>query len=83
MTFSLRTHFAFLIFAQRAFCAATILLRPAAEIVRLGIVAPAPGDTLFAHRALCAAAILRRVAGETLLVCTLVGNEPDRTPTRA
>jgi hypothetical protein len=68
-------------FAHRALCAAAILLRPAADIVRLVTVAPADGDIRFAQRALCAAVIFRRVAGETLLLCTLPGNEPD--PIRA
>jgi hypothetical protein len=48
--------------AHRAFVAATILLRPAAEIVRFfGMAAPvdfrAPSFRTFAHRARCAAAI--------------------------
>ena len=48
-------------FAHLARCAATILLRPAAEIVRLGLA------FCFAHRAFCAKLIFRRA--ETLMVC--------------
>ena len=48
-----------LTFAHRAFCAAAILLRPAAEMVRFGVVA-----FCFAHRAFCARLILRRAAAD-------------------
>ena len=45
-------------FAQRARCAAAIRLRPAAEIVRVGLA------FCFAHRAFCARLILRRAAAD-------------------
>ena len=50
--------FSRLTFAHLALCAAAILLRPAAEIVRLGLT------VLFAHRAFCAKLILLRAAGD-------------------
>jgi hypothetical protein len=43
--------------AHLALCAAAILLRPAAEIVRFGLAA-----LCFAHRALCATLIFRPAA---------------------
>jgi hypothetical protein len=60
--------FAAFTFAQRARCAAAILLRPLAEIVRFFGIAttfafPLPAFT-FAHRALCAAAIRAFPAAE-------------------
>ena len=51
-----------LTFAQRARCAATILLRPAADIVRRGFA------FCFAQRAFCAKLILRRAAADMLCV---------------
>lgn len=51
-----------LVLAQRAFCAATILARPAALMVLFffttGLAATGLAVLIFAHRAFCAAAIL-------------------------
>ena len=62
--------FAAFIFAHRARCAAAILLRALADIVRfLGIVTTFAFPLLvlaFAHRALCAAAILALPAADIL-----------------
>lgn len=71
--------------AQRAFCAAAILLRLAAEIVLLGVgvEADTPFALCFSHLAFCAREIFRREAALMLcpfpwlgrgLVC--VGSEP-------
>lgn len=54
-----------LAFAQRARCAAAILLRPAAEIVRLGFVMTVlPFAFCFAHRAFCARLIFLRAVAD-------------------
>jgi hypothetical protein len=50
-------------FAQRAFCAAAILLRLAAEIVLLGFP-EGPLAFFFAHRAFCARLIFLRAAAD-------------------
>ena len=64
--------------AQRAFCAAAILRRAAADTTRgrdlLGDVCALAALTL-AHRARCAAAIRRRAAGDNLLVAPAVPRE--------
>jgi hypothetical protein len=49
-------------FAHRARCAAAILLRPAADIVRFGLAV-----LCFAHRAFCARLIFRRAAADMVL----------------
>ncbi len=63
-------HFSRFNFAHLARCAAAILRRADADIVRLGAAAldwPLSDDSLtFAHRALCACAIRRRAASETV-----------------
>ena len=62
--------FAAFTLAQRARCAAAILLRAAADIVRFGAAAPFRPVPLLARtlaqRALCAAPILARAAAESL-----------------
>ena len=57
-------HAAFFSFAHLARCAAAILRRADADIVRTGVSLGA--DFTLAHRALCAAAIRRRETAETL-----------------
>jgi hypothetical protein len=57
-----------LTFAHLALCAAAILFLPAADIVRLGLAAPALiWAVLFAHRAFCARLI--RLRAEADRVC--------------
>lgn len=52
-------------FAHRARCAIAIRLRPAAEIVRLGLTVPPPRfEADFAHRAFCAMLIFLRAGIE-------------------
>ncbi len=60
-------------FAHLALCAAAILLRADADMVRLGFGA---WPFTFAQRAFCASAIFRREAAETIRVGWVVLREP-------
>jgi hypothetical protein len=63
-------------FAQRAFCAAAILLRLAAEIVLLGFP-EGPLPFFFAHRAFCARLIFLRAAADIpCLLLPCLDSEP-------
>jgi hypothetical protein len=61
--YPLRGYAAFFSFAHLARCAAAILLRPAAEIVRFGVGVGLASFT-FAHRAFCARLIFWRPAAD-------------------